>query len=415
MQRFSQYVVGGAVRDRLLGLPVQDRDWVVVGATPDDLLALGYQPVGKDFPVFLHPQTHEEYALARTERKTGHGYKGFTFYTTPEVTLEQDLARRDLTINAMAETADGQIIDPYGGQRDLAARVMRHVGPAFVEDPLRILRVARFAARFSDFSVAPETLALMRDMVAAGELAYLVPERVWQELSRGLLTDRPSRMIEVLRACGALAKVLPELDALFGIPQSADEPADVDVGEHQLRLLDQTARCRAALPVRFAALLHKLGKADSPREFWPNHMDHELRGTPLVENLCARLKVPNDCRDLALLVVRECDKVHRAVDMRAGAITQLLERVDVLRRPERFEQLLTVCTCDFFAYPGHAEREYPKAARLRRAAAAFVQVDAGAIAQQQTNPAEIPQRILEARAAAVAEALRSEVWEREES
>ena len=298
------YVVGGAVRDELLNLPVQDRDWVVVGATPEEMLAAGFRPVGKDFPVFLHPRTQEEYALARTERKTAPGYAGFAFHAAPDVTLEEDLARRDLTINAMARGDDGVLVDPYGGQADLSARVFRHVGPAFVEDPVRILRLARFAARFTEFTVAPETMALMREMVGNGEVDALVPERVWQELSRGLMETQPSRMFDVLRECGALKRLLPELDRLWGVPQRAEYHPEIDTGVHVMMVVDTAARRDQELPVRFAALLHDLGKGTTPKDEWPRHIAHEARSVKLVDTVCARLKVPADCRDLAFFADR---------------------------------------------------------------------------------------------------------------
>jgi len=294
------YVVGGAVRDRLLGLPVRDRDHVVVGATPEEMLARGFKPVGRDFPVFLHPDTREEYALARTERKTAPGYAGFAFHAAPEVTLEQDLARRDLTINAIACAEDGALIDPFGGRADLAHRILRHVGPAFVEDPVRVLRAARFAARFADFDLAPETLELMRAMVANGEVDHLVPERVWQELARGLMEARPSRMIGMLRACGALAALLPEVDCLFGVPQPAQHHPEIDTGAHVLRAIDQAALRAAPLETRFAVLLHDLGKGTTPAAEWPHHHGHEARGVERVEAVCARLRPPAACRDLAM-------------------------------------------------------------------------------------------------------------------
>ena len=294
------YIVGGAVRDQLLGRATADRDYVVVGASPQAMLDRGFRPVGKDFPVFLHPETHEEYALARTERKTGNGYHGFAFHAAPEVTLEEDLARRDLTINAMARAEDGVLIDPFRGQRDLEAKILRHVGPAFAEDPVRILRLARFAARFADFSVAPETLALARDMVAGGEVDHLVAERVWQELAKGLMEFRPSRMFEVLRECGALARLLPEVNALFGVPQRADYHPEVDTGVHTMMVVDEAARRNFPLPVRFAALTHDLGKATTPADILPRHHGHEARSVRLATALCGRLRVPGDCRDLAL-------------------------------------------------------------------------------------------------------------------
>jgi len=310
------YCVGGAIRDELLGLPVKDRDWVVVGATPEALLAQGYRPVGKDFPVFLHPLTHEEYALARTERKTAPGYAGFVFHTDPAVTLEEDLARRDLTINAMARGEDGVLRDPYGGQADLQARIFRHVSPAFAEDPVRILRMARFAARFADFRVAPETLQLMQAMVTAGEVDALVPERVWQELARGLMEARPSRMIEVLRDCCALARILPELDRLFGIPQPARYHPEIDTGAHQLLVLDEAAATGQPLAVRLACLFHDLGKGLTPAHILPHHYGHEAASETLARDVCDRLKCPADCRDLAVMTAREHGIVHQALQLR---------------------------------------------------------------------------------------------------
>ncbi len=399
------YVVGGAVRDGLLGLPVQDRDHVVVGATPDEMRAAGYKPVGKDFPVFLHPETREEYALARTERKTAPGYMGFVFHAAPDVTLEQDLVRRDLTINAIAQAEDGTLIDPYGGQRDLAARVLRHVSPAFAEDPVRILRVARFAARFHDFHVAEETVALIRAMVGSGEVDHLVAERVWQEVSRGLMEARPSRMLGVLRYCGALARLLPEVDKLFGVPQPADHHPEVDTGVHVLLVIDHAARTNQPLPVRYAALLHDLGKGETPAGEWPRHHGHEARGVELVEAVSERLRVPADCRDLAVLTAREHGVIGRAHELRANTMVQLLERVDALRRPERFAQLLQACACDYRGRPGYEERTYLPLEILPRALAAMQGVDAGAIAAALEDKAQIPQRIHEARVTAVRDAL----------
>lgn len=394
------YRVGGAVRDRLLGLPVQDIDWVVVGATPDDMVAQGYQPVGKDFPVFLHPRTHEEYALARTERKSGHGYKGFTVFADPTVTLEEDLLRRDLTINAMAEDADGRIIDPFNGQADLAARVLRHVSPAFSEDPVRILRLARFAARFG-FAVAPETMALMRDMVACGEVDHLVPERVWQELSRGLMEAQPSVMFGILRECGALARIAQEVDALWGVPQRADYHPEVDTGVHVMLVLGYCAAQGAELAVRFAALCHDLGKAATPADVLPQHIGHEARGVPLVEQLCARLRVPADCRDLAVLCCREHTLIHTATSLRAATLLELFTRCDALRRPERFEQLLAACLADARGRSGFAECDYPQADFLRRALAAVAAVDAGAVARSCADKVAIPEKVRLARLAAL--------------
>ena len=395
------FCVGGAVRDELLGLKVQDRDWVVVGATPEDMLARGFVPVGKDFPVFLHPRTHEEYALARTERKTAPGYKGFVFHADAGVTLEEDLARRDLTVNAIARGEDGALIDPYGGQRDLQARVLRHVSPAFAEDPVRVLRVARFAARFGEFTVAPETLDLMRLMVGNGEVDALVAERVWQELARGLMAAAPSRMFETLRACGALAKILPELDALWGVPQRADYHPEVDTGVHVMMVIDMAARLDLPLPARFAALTHDLGKGNTPAEVLPRHSGHEARSVELLGPLCERLRVPADCRDLALLVAQFHGDIYKPEQLRPATMVKLLERCDVLRRPERFELILGACEADFRGRLGFAEREFPQAGAWRQALAAVRGVDAGAIARGCTEPAQIPQRIHQARVAAV--------------
>ncbi|MBK7135715.1 MAG: multifunctional CCA addition/repair protein [Rhodocyclales bacterium] len=397
----KSYVVGGAVRDGLLGLPVQDRDHVVVGATPEAMLARGFKPVGKDFPVFLHPDSHEEYALARTERKTAPGYKGFVFHAAPDVTLEADLARRDLTINAIAQDESGALVDPFGGQADLAARVLRHVGPAFAEDPVRVLRVARFAARFPDFHVAEETLALMRLMADNGEVDHLVPERVWQELSRGLMEARPSRMLEVLHACGALAKVLPELERLFGVPQPAEHHPEVDTGAHILRVVDQAAARRFPLPVRFAALLHDLGKGATPHAEWPHHHGHEATGAALAEAVSERLRAPADCRDLAVLAAREHGVIHDAASLRPATVVRLLERVDALRRPERFGQLLEACECDFRGRPGWEDRPWPAGSILRSALVAVQALDAGAIAAATADKAQIAQRVHEARVAAL--------------
>ena len=395
------FVVGGAVRDELLGRPSDDRDYVVVGASPETMLARGFRPVGRDFPVFLHPQTHEEYALARTERKSGHGYHGFTFHAAPDVTLEDDLARRDLTINAIARGADGALVDPYGGRRDLADRVFRHVSPAFAEDPVRILRLARFAARFAGFTVAPETLALMRGMVAAGEVDALVPERVWQELARGLMEARPSRMIEVLRDCGALARLLPEVDRLFGVPQPARHHPEVDTGAHLLLVLDAAADAGLPLAGRFACLLHDLGKALSPARNLPHHYGHEAVSERLAVEVCARLKCPADCRDLALMVAREHGNVHRALELRAITAVRLVERCDGLRRPERFVAMLDACACDHRGRAGLGERPYPQRERLLAVLEAVRGVDAGAIARGVADKARIPEAIHEARVAAV--------------
>ena len=395
------FIVGGAVRDELLGRPNADRDYVVVGTTPEAMLAQGFRPVGKDFPVFLHPHSQEEYALARTERKTGHGYHGFAFHAAPDVSLEQDLARRDLTINAMARADDGSLIDPFCGQRDLQGKILRHVGPAFAEDPVRILRLARFAARFSDFSVAPETLELMRGMVTAGEVDHLVAERVWQELAKGLLEAKPSRMLEVLRDCGALARLLPEVDKLFGVPQRPDYHPEVDTGIHTLMVIDQSARRNFSLPVRFAALTHDLGKAETPADILPRHLGHEERSVRLTEQLSARLRVPNDCRDLALLMARYHGNVHRAAQLKASTIVQLFEKTDALRRPARFQQLLEACLCDYTGRLGWEERAYDSPQYLLAALAAVNAIDAGKIAASCADKGHIAERIHAARVNAV--------------
>ena len=399
------FIVGGAVRDELLGRPNDDRDYVVVGATPEALLKQGFRPVGKDFPVFLHPQTQDEYALARTERKSGRGYHGFTFHTAPDVTLEEDLARRDLTINAMARAADGTLIDPFHGQLDLSAKILRHVGPAFAEDPVRILRIARFAARFNDFTVAPETLKLMRDMVASGEVDHLVAERVWQELAKGLMEARPSRMFEVLRDCGALARLLPEVDALFGVPQRADYHPEIDTGIHTMMVVDQSAMRGFTLPVRFAALTHDLGKGTTPADILPRHIGHEERSVHLTEQLGARLRVPSDCRDLALIMARYHGNVHRAADLKASTIVTLFEKTDALRRPERFQQLLDACLCDYTGRLGWENRPYDSPRYLLAALAAVNAVEAGKIALACTNKAKIPERIYAARVRALRQLL----------
>lgn len=399
------YAVGGAVRDRLLGRPVADQDYVVVGSTPDRMEQLGYRPVGKDFPVFLHPQTHEEYALARTERKTARGYKGFEIHASPEVTLEQDLARRDLTINAIARDDEGNIIDPHHGVDDLKAGILRHVGDAFVEDPVRVLRVSRFAARFG-FAIAPETIELMREMVRNGEVDHLVPERVWQELARGLMEDKPSRMLLALRECGALQRILPEVDALFGVPQPAQHHPEVDTGLHILLVVDCAAALNYPLTVRFAALTHDLGKAATPHEQWPKHHGHEHKSVELVEKLCERLRVPGECRDVAVLAARYHGDVHRAEELRPATVLKLLAAADIYRKPARFEELLAACSCDYRGRSGLETRPYPQADLLRAAAAAARAVDAGAIAQGiGGDPGRIAAAIESARLEAVSGAL----------
>jgi len=365
------YLVGGAVRDDLLGYPTSEHDWVVVGAQPQDLIALGYQQGGKDFPVFLHPSSKEEYALARTERKQGHGYTGFAVHCDPAVTLEEDLQRRDLTINAMARRTDGHIIDPYGGQRDLEARLLRHVSDAFVEDPLRVLRTARFAARYAHlgFTVAPETLALMAEIVAQGELEHLPAERIWVELERALGERNPEVFITVLRDCGALARLLPELEALFGVPQTAEHHPEIDTGVHTLMALRQAAALSAATDVRFAVLIHDLGKGTTPRAEWPRHIAHEQRGIKLVDQACKRLRAPNQFRDLASKVCQYHTHCHRALELRGDTLLKLLTASDALRRPERFEAFLLACEADARGRLGLEQRAYPQADYLRRALA----------------------------------------------
>jgi tRNA nucleotidyltransferase (CCA-adding enzyme) len=405
------YVVGGAVRDELLGLPVQDRDWVVVGATPEQMVEQGFRPVGKDFPVFLHPDTQEEYALARTERKTAPGYHGFVFHTSPDVRLEDDLIRRDLTVNAMARAGDGAIVDPYGGQQDLQERIFRHVSDAFAEDPVRILRLARFAARFAEFRVADSTLALMRKMVDDGEVDALVPERVWQELSRGLMENRPSRMFAVLRDCGALARILPELDALWGVPQPPLHHPEVDTGVHMMLVIDYAAERGFDLPIRFAALMHDLGKGQTPEEHWPRHHGHEGMGPRLIKALSERLRVPVECRDLAVITAREHGNVSRALELRPNTIVTLFERCDAFRKPERFKQMLLASECDARGR-GHEThemryRDYPQGPHLLRALNAARAVNAGEIAAGLAeNRDKIPEAIHAARVAAVKVALR---------
>jgi len=396
------YLVGGAVRDKLLGLPVQDRDYVVVGATPEQMVARGFKPVGADFPVFLHPQTKEEYALARTERKSGRGYKGFTVYAAPDVTLDDDLRRRDLTINAMAEDEAGRLVDPFQGASDLRAGILRHVSPAFAEDPVRILRVARFAARFKPrgFRIADETCVLMRQMVEAGEVDHLVAERVWAEFERALREATPSVFIEVLRACGALARLFPEIDALFGVPQPPEHHPEIDTGVHTLLVLEAAARMSADPCVRFAAFMHDLGKGTTPKEEWPKHIAHEERGAGLVRGLCQRLRAPNEFRDLAVLVAKYHLHCHRALELRPSTLLETLEAIDGFRRPVRVENFLTACEADFRGRPGYETRPYPQVDVLRRAYAAARAVDSAAIAvANQGN--DIGGKIRQARIAAI--------------
>ena len=394
------YCVGGAVRDRLLGLAVQDHDWVVVGSTPEAMVAQGFQPVGKDFPVFLHPQTHEEYALARTERKTARGYKGFAVYAAPDVTLEQDLLRRDFTINAIAEDADGKLIDPHNGIADLRAGILRHVSAAFGEDPVRILRGARFAARFG-FAIAPETLALMRDMVVNGEVDALVAERVWQELARGLMEKKPSLFFETLRSCGALAKILPEVDALFGIPQPEKHHPEIDCGVHTMLVVDDAAEQDYPLEVRFAALTHDLGKATTLADILPRHIGHEQRSVELVKGLAQRLRAPGECRDLALLTARYHGDIHRAFELRADTVIRLFQSADAWRRPERFAQFLQACASDARGRKGRAHEAYPQAEYLLQLLAVARSVDAGEIARQCADSGTIATAVQQARIGAI--------------
>jgi len=401
------YCVGGAVRDELLGLSVQDRDFVVVGSTPTEMEAAGYKPVGKDFPVFLHPNTRYEYALARTERKTAKGYKGFQVHADPDVTLEQDLARRDLTINAIAKDESGHLIDPYSGIQDLKDKVLRHVSPAFSEDPVRILRAARFAARFIDFDVAPATMNLMREMVEKGEVDALVPERVWQEISKGLMEEKPSRMFEVLRACGALKKIMPELDALWGVPQPANHHPEIDTGVHVMMVIDYAASKQYQLPVRFAALMHDLGKGTTPKDLLPRHIGHEQRSVDLLQVLCKRLRVPNDCKELAHIVAKFHGKVHQVEEMCPETLLQFLVETDAIRQPERFGDFLLACECDIRGRAGYETQVFEKADLLLSLLKAASEVDAGAVAKLQDTPDKIKQAVYEARLNALEQALNS--------
>jgi len=379
------YLVGGAVRDKLLGMAVKDRDWVVVGATPEQMTARGYKMVGADFPVFLHPDTKEEYALARTERKSGRGYKGFTVYAGADVTLEQDLVRRDLTINAMAEDSAGQLFDPFQGAADLKRGILRHVSPAFAEDPLRVLRVARFAARFG-FAVADETLTLMQTLVADGEMEMLVAERVWSELERALGEKQPVRFFEVLRQCGALQRLLPELDALFGVPQPPEHHPEIDTGVHTFMVLAQAARLSLDPRVRFAALVHDLGKGATPAAQWPKHHGHEQRSVALVRAVCERFRVPNEFRELAVLVARYHAHCHRAAELRDDTLLETLEALDAFRRPERVEAFVLACEADARGRTGYEDRLYPQADIFRRAFSAARSIDTTALTAGRSGP-----------------------------
>lgn len=397
----KHYIVGGAVRDEILGLAIKDRDYVVVGSTVAEMLSAGYQSVGKDFPVFLHPETHEEYALARTERKTSKGYKGFQVHASPEVTLEEDLARRDLTINAIAKDQAGHYIDPFNGQKDIANQVFRHVSDAFVEDPVRILRVARFAARFPNFTVAEETNALMQEMVRLGEVDALVPERVWQEFAKGLMSEKPSRMLTVLRDCGALAKILPELDRLWGVPQNAQYHPEVDTGIHMEMVMDYAARQGYALPIRFAALAHDFGKGTTPKSVLPSHVGHEIRSVELTKLVVERLKIPNDCKSLAIIVAQYHGKMHQVHQMRTESILKLLYDVDAFRQAERFEDFLKACECDLRGRIGFENAPFTEADRLRDALQKASFINAGEIAKQCETPAQIKAAIFQARLNAI--------------
>ena len=404
------YLVGGAVRDALLGLSGSDRDWLVVGSTPEEMASLGYQPVGKDFPVFLHPDTREEYALARTERKTARGYKGFAVYAAPDVTLEEDLARRDLTINAIAQDPlTDEMFDPYGGRQDLANKVLRHVTEAFREDPVRILRIARFSARFPEFSVAPETLSLMREMVNEGEVDALISERVWQEIASGLMGKQPSRMLQVLRACGALQRLLPEVDRLYGVPQRAEYHPEIDTVIHLDMVLDQSAQCNASLEVRFACLCHDLGKGTTPADILPRHIGHEQRSVKLLQSICERWRVPVECKELAEVVAREHGNIHKSLELGAEAVLRLLIRCDALRRPERFAQALIACECDARGRLGFTEKPYPQRPRLLKLLTAAQSVDSAAISaqalQEGVTGMAVGKRIDAARETAIALAL----------
>jgi tRNA nucleotidyltransferase (CCA-adding enzyme) len=393
------YKVGGAVRDRLLGRPISEIDWVVVGASAEQMLELGYRPVGADFPVFLHPKTGEEYALARTERKSGRGYGGFTFFASPDVTLEEDLIRRDLTVNAMAEDDHGTLVDPYGGQRDLEARVLRHVSPAFAEDPLRVLRVARFAARYAPlgFSVAPETLALMHQLSESGELSALTPERSWKEISRALMEPRPDVFIQVLRDCGALHVLLPEVDALFGIPQPAAHHPEIDPGVHVLSVLHQCAEHQQPLTVRWACLLHDVGKGLTPEAEWPRHIAHEQKGLKLIRAINQRCKAPKDCQELALQVGEFHTHGHRALELKASTLLKLLQGFDVFRRPQRFEEFIAACEMDARGRLGLEQRAYPQADYLRAAMQAARAVAVQPLLERGLKGAELGEALQEER------------------
>ncbi|MDH3690422.1 MAG: multifunctional CCA addition/repair protein [Gammaproteobacteria bacterium] len=400
-ENLQVYLVGGAVRDQLLGMEVKDRDWVVVGATPEEMLKRGFRAVGRDFPVFLHPLSHEEYALARTERKIRAGYSGFEFDTSPDVTLQQDLARRDLTINAMAQSETGELIDPFGGAQDLRRKILRHTSPAFIEDPVRVLRVARFVARF-DFKVANETLTLLTQMVQAGEVDALVAERVWQETEHALAERSPSRYLETLRQCGALRKVFPEIDALFGIPQRGDYHPEIDTGVHTLMALSEAARLSDDTKVRFATLVHDLGKALTPEDELPSHRGHEKNGKELIAKLCDRLRVPKAFRDLAQLVCRYHLRLHRIDELKPATILNMIEALDPFRKPKRSEQFMHACEADYKGRMGSEEKNYPQAEQLRRCIQAVKQIDTAAVASSSQDGAAIAEEIRMQRLSAIA-------------
>jgi tRNA nucleotidyltransferase (CCA-adding enzyme) len=394
------YLVGGAIRDKLAGLPVTDRDWLVVGSTPEEMLALGYGPVGNDFPVFLHPQSHDEYALARTERKTAPGYRGFVFSTAPDVTLEQDLARRDITINAIAEDEYGNIIDPFDGRKDLAAGILRHISPAFSEDPLRVLRVARFAARFN-FSVAEETMLLMQQLSGSGELNTLAPERIWAELEKALQSDRPTRFFEVLRDCNALKHLLPEVDRLFGVPQPARHHPEIDTGLHTMMVLEQATRLSTDTTVRFAALVHDLGKGTTPATVLPSHHGHEERGAKLVQSVCQRLRIPNRYRDLAVIVARYHFICHTIMELREDTVLNKLEAMDAFRQPQRFEHFLIACEADARGRTGYENTDYPQANQFRQYFAAANHIDTTTIPMDNMQGIDIAKAIHQLRINAI--------------
>lgn len=405
LEGLKVYRVGGAIRDELLGLTPLEHDFVVVGATPEQMVARGFRPVGRDFPVFLHPDTHEEFALARTERKSGPGYRGFEFHTGPAVSLADDLARRDLTVNAIAEDRSGDLVDPFGGREDLATRTLRHVSAAFVEDPVRLVRLARFATRFPDFTIAPDTLSLCRQLVSSGEVDHLVPERLWQEMSRALMHTQPSRFFRVLRETGALARILPELDALWGVPQVPEFHPEIDTGEHVMLVLDEAARMGTGLDVRFACLVHDLGKALTPAERLPKHHGHEKAGLAPVREVCRRLKVPNEVRDLSVLVCEFHLVCHRAAELRPGTIMRLFRQADALRRPERFERFLLACEADKRGRKGRADRPYPAADLLRRALAAAADTSAAPLREKGLTGKDLGDALEQARIRVIADTL----------